>query len=101
MPELWWFLSALAVAALWLLAILLGFIPPPHAKILIRIRNGKIQVTRGQVRAQPREFVSDILQQARVTRGYIAITHYGKASFSRKIPRTVHQRLRTVLLNTP
>jgi hypothetical protein len=98
---MWWILTALTVAIFWLLAVLLGFIPPPHAKTIIRIHNGKIRITRGQVRAQPREFISDIVQQTGMTTGYIAVTHYNRASFSRNIPGDIQQRIRNVLLNTP
>jgi len=94
-----WLLAPIAVAALWFLAVLLGFIPPPSPKILIVFHSGKIQVTRGQLRAQPREFVAEILQQANVTKGFVAITHYKRAAFSRSIPGDIRQRLRNVLLN--
>jgi hypothetical protein len=97
---MWWLLTIVAIAAAWLLAVLLDFIPPPHAKILIKIHEGQFKVTRGQLRAQPREFVWDILQQAGITHGYIAITYYKRASFSRNIPGGIRQRLRNVLLNT-
>jgi hypothetical protein len=94
-----WLLIAAAIAVLGLLAVLLDFVPPPHAKIVIKIYSQRIKVTRGQVRAQPREFVSDILQQAGITTGHIAITYYNRAAFSRNIPRDIRQRLRNVLLN--
>ena len=96
---MWWLLIIVAFAIVVLLAVLLGFVPPPHTKTLIRIHNGQLRVTRGQVRAQAREFISDILNEAGVTNGYLAITYYNRAAFSRKIPRNVHQRLRNVLLN--
>ena len=96
---MWWLLTALAVVGAGFLAVTSGFIPPPHAKTLIRIQHGQLKVTRGKVRAQPREFVSDMLQQAGVQGGYIAITPGKHVAFSRKIPRSLHQRLRNVLLN--
>jgi hypothetical protein len=82
----------------WLL-VRFGFVPPPHAAILIRIRGGELHVSRGRVRAQTREFVLDILSQAAVTNGFIAVTPGNWVVFSRQIPRAVHQRLRNVLLN--
>src|SRR4051794_765539 len=96
---MWWLLIIVAVAIFGLLAVGLGFVPPPNAKTLIRIHNGQLRVTRGQVRAEPREFISEILKQAGVVDGYIAITHYKRAAFSRNIPHNAHQRLRNVLLN--
>jgi hypothetical protein len=98
---MWWLLPAIVVAALWFVAIFFGFLPPPNAKILIKIRHGQLHITRGQVRAQPREFVTDILQQAKITNGFVAITHSKRAAFSRNIPVDIRQRLRNVLLNTP
>ena len=77
----------------------LGFLPPPNAKVLIKIHNGQLLVTRGQLRAQPREFVSDIIGRCKISKGYIAITHSKRAAFSRNIPRDIQQRLRNVLLN--
>ena len=89
----------MTIAVIWIVTVLLGLVPPPHTKTLIKIHNGQLRVTRGQLRAQAREFVSDILQQSGVMDGYIAITPGNRTAFSRKIPRTVHQRLRNVLLN--
>ncbi len=100
MPEMWWLLIVIAVGVVWLLAVVLDFVPPPHAKILIRIQDGQLRVARGQVRAQPREFVSDILQQTGLKSGFIAVTPSNRAAFSRNIPRAIQQRLRNVLLNT-
>ena len=96
---MWWLLTIIAIAAAWFLAVLLDFIPPPHAKILIRIHEGQFKVTRGQLHAQPREFVTEILQHAHVTKGFIAITHSKRTTFSRSIPGEIQQRLRNVLLN--
>jgi len=96
---MWWLLTAIAIAAVWLFAILLDFLPPPLSKLLILIHDGQIRVTRGQIRAQPREFVSEILQQAGLKSGFIAVTHYNRVAFSRNIPRAFRQRLRNVLLN--
>jgi hypothetical protein len=98
---MWWLLIVITLAAAWLLAVLLDFIPPPHAKILIKIHEGQFKVTRGQLRAQPREFISDMLQEAGIARGHIAVTYYNRAAFSRNIPGNIRQRLRNVLLNTP
>jgi hypothetical protein len=96
---MWWLLTAVALAVVWFLAFLLGLIAPPNARLLIKIHNGQLRVTRGQLRAQPREFISEILREAHVTTGFIAITFYRRAAFSRNIPGVIRQRLRNVLLN--
>jgi hypothetical protein len=98
---MWLFLTVMAITGLWLMAVLLNFVPPPHAKTIIKIHNGQLRVTRGRLRAQPREFISAILKEAGVTSGFIAITYYDRVSFSQKIPNSIYQRLRNVLLNSP
>jgi hypothetical protein len=95
---LWIGISAI-IAAICMLLVQFGFMPPPHATILIRVRGDKLRVVRGRVKAQTHQFVSDIVREAVVTRGYIAVTPAKRVFFSRAIPRTVHQRLRNVLLN--
>jgi hypothetical protein len=88
-----------SLAGLMVLAVWQGFVPPPHASTLIRIRDGVIHVRRGQVRADAREHLTDILRDVGVSQGFIAITPGNWVSFSRSIPPIVHQRLRNVLLN--
>lgn len=73
--------------------------PPPNANTLVRIRDGELQVERGNLKPHARESVSRILKESGVTRGYIAITAERRAVFSKQIPTRVHQRLRNVLLN--
>jgi hypothetical protein len=101
MKAVWWILivPAAIIATVWLLAILPGFVPPPNAKVLIKIHHGQPCITRGQLQSQRREFVADILQQGNVRRGFIAVAYSRCAAFSRNIPRDIQQRLRNVLLN--
>ena len=87
-------LVAIAFLAVWL-----GFVPPPHANTLIRIRKGEIHIRRGRVHSHAREHLADILREAGVSQGYIAITPENWVAFSRHIPGRIHQRLRNVLLN--
>ena len=96
---MWWLLIVIVAAVLWFAATSLGFTPPPTAKILIKIHNHHLHVTRGRLHAQSREFVTEILQQANITSGFVAITYSKRAAFSRNIPRDIRQRLRNVLLN--
>ena len=87
-------LVALAFAAVWL-----GFVPPPHASTLLHVRTGAVRTTRGSLSPHAREHVTEILSEARVSRGFIAVTPGNRVVFSRHIPAAVHQRLRNVLLN--
>jgi len=94
-----WILIIGAVVLACFLAVWLGFVPPPHAATLIRLRNGQLHVGKGQLRSETREHVADILRDAGVSQGFIAITPQNGVAFSRRIPARVHQRLRNVLLN--
>ena len=87
-------LGLLFYATVWL-----GFIPPPHAVIVLKIRNGAVQVTKGNLKGYARSNVVELLSTAGVSRGFIAITPAKRVSFSRQIPASLHQRLRNVLLN--
>jgi hypothetical protein len=87
-------LAGLAIAAIWL-----GFVPPPHASTLIRVRDGAVRVRRGMVKSDVKAQMAEILTEAGVSRGFIAVTPDNRVAFSRRIPPTVHQRLRNVLLN--
>jgi len=96
---MWWLLTVILLAVLWYFAMTLGLIAPANTKTLVKIHEGHLHITRGQLRAQSREFVTEILQQANITNGFIAITQSKRAAFSRNIPRDIRQRLRNVLLN--
>ncbi len=96
-----WPVGIIVAAALICVGIIqLGFIPPPHAVTLIRIRGGKLQIAKGIVRTQAREFISDILNEATISNGFIAMTPGKNVAFSWKIPSGIRQRLRNVLLNS-
>jgi hypothetical protein len=94
-----WLIPILCLAALAFAAVWLGFVPPPHASTLLRIRAGAIRTTRGSLKPHAREHVTEILTGAGVSKGFIAITPGNRVSFSRHIPGAIHQRLRNVLLN--
>lgn len=93
-----WLLLLIPVAAVFS-AIWLGLIPPPGSAVLIRVANSSLDVRRGAVRSHARESASEILRDAGVADGFIAISHRNKVFFSRQIPAATHQRLRNVLLN--
>jgi len=94
-----WILIIIGLAGAAATSIWLGFLPPPHATTLIHIRSGGLHVSRGRLQAHAKEHVSEILREAGVSRGFIAITAPSRVAFSRRIPSTVRQRLRNVLLN--
>lgn len=77
----------------------LGFFPPWNAAMVIRIRAGKMSMKRGQLRGQIRDDLEEVLSDAGVTSGFIAITDADRVHFSRNIPAALRQRLRNVLLN--
>ena len=93
----------LVVIAIFVLLVVLviraGYLPPPYAGTLIRVRNGAVDVSRGHVRSAARQFVADILRDGGVSNGYIAVMSGDSIAFSRTIPEGIRQRLRNVLLN--
>jgi hypothetical protein len=97
MEALWpWILLVLGLtgAACW------WWNPPPFdAAMLIRVRSGQLHLARGSLQSHAREHVADILREAGISRGFIAVTSANRVVFSRTIPGHLHQRLRNVLLN--
>lgn len=92
-----WVIGGLALAGL--LAVLLGIFPPPHATSIIHYRNGEVRAGRGQIRGYAKDQVADVLREAGVSRCFIAITPANRVSFSWRVPPSIHQRLRNILLN--
>jgi hypothetical protein len=80
-------------------AIQLGFVPPPLAITLVRFRNGRLEIRKGQLRPYAREQVAGLLREANVVNCFIAVTSQNLVLFSRTIPSSIHQRLRNVILN--
>ena len=93
-----WLIPILCLVAGAFAAVRFGVVPPPHASTLLRVQEGTIRVTKGQLNTLAREHVREILAEAGVTKGFIAITN-NRVTFSRHIPAAIHQRLRNVLLN--
>jgi hypothetical protein len=94
-----WLIPIVCLAALALAAVWFGFVPPPNASTLLQIRAGAVRTSRGRLKPHAREHVTEILTEASVSRGFIAITPGNRVVFSRTIPNAVHQRLGNVLLN--
>lgn len=81
------------------LAFHFGLLDTLAARTLIRVRADGIAVERGQISARAAQHVADVLREAGLREGHIAITSANKVSFSRHIPPALHQRLRNILLN--
>jgi len=94
-----WLLIIGCLALLAFVTVWLRFVPPPHASVIIMIHGNSLQVRRGTLRAHAREHITEILQEAAISRGFIAVTTGNRVTFSRQIPPEIHQRLRNVLLN--
>lgn len=88
-----------AIVALVLGAVELGLIPPLHATVIARMRDGWLVVEKGQLRGNASQHIEAILREARVTNGFVALASGRRVYFSRQIPPDIHQRLRNVLLN--
>lgn len=82
-----------------LLAIELGFIAPPTASVLIEVKHGNVRLARGSLSPRALDHVADVLRDASVSDGFVAIGAGRRLSFSRQIPEDARQRLRNVLLN--
>ncbi len=76
-----------------------GLIPPVNATTVVRIRGGRLLVQKGRVGGQAKELLTDVLREAGVSNGFMAILPDKRITFSRQIPAAIQQRLRNVLLN--
>jgi hypothetical protein len=85
---------AATIAVLWWLF----EAPPPGADTVITIRSGQVRVKRGHVRPAVLANARALLEEAQVKKGYVAIADR-RLSFSRSLPKHLHQRLRNVILN--
>jgi len=94
-----WLIAIFCFAALVFAAVHFGFVPPPNTSPLLQVRKGVVRVARGQLTTHAREDVTEIMSNAGVSKGFIAVTHANHVKFSRHIPAPIHQQLRNVLLN--
>ena len=78
---------------------LFGFVPPPHAITLIRVSDGKARISRGEMRPHAKIQVAEVLDEAGVSRCFIALLPGNRLCFSRSVPSEIHQRLRNIILN--
>ena len=95
-----WFSAVFSLALIGAMApFWFGILPPPNARCLIRIRNGGSFVLGESLPRHVMISVAEVLQDRGIKKGFIAITRDSRVKFSYHIPKTVHQRLRNVLLN--
>lgn len=94
-----WLLVIIGIALLWFGLIWFGFLPPLNAEALIHIQKGGLLVKRGQLRSHAKDSIIEILRDAGVQSGFIAIITGPRVKFSRNIPTAIRQRLRNILLN--
>ncbi|HEU5071065.1 MAG TPA: hypothetical protein VFV96_11735 [Verrucomicrobiae bacterium] len=90
--------AGVALLVLWL-GVSWGWWPSPRWATVVRIREGKVVVVLGQLRATTREDVAEVLASSGIRRGFITLSTAGEVRFFRTIPPGLHQRLRNVLLN--
>ena len=73
--------------------------PPLNPKCLIRIHNSAGFVSGEPLPRHVMLSLADILHEAQVKTGFIAITADARVKFSRTVPEKFHQRLRNLVLN--
>ncbi|MGC3957212.1 MAG: hypothetical protein QM813_04360 [Verrucomicrobiota bacterium] len=96
---MWSYLFFSLVLVLVMTPFWLGLCPPPNARCLIRIRNGGVSVAGEAVPRHVLSSIAEILQNAGIEKGFIAITPNRRVKFSYQIPKTIQQRLRNVLFS--
>jgi len=94
------FLRLLILVGLaWWLLVGIGLLPPPFSRTTIRIRNGQIRIAGADLPPRVRAYVADVVREAMLPGGFIALSGNRRVAFSRGIPEGVRQRLRNILLN--
>lgn len=94
------FVRVLILAGLaWWLLIGIGLLPSPFSRTTIRIRNGQIRIAGADLPSRAREHVADVVREAGLHGGFIAVSKARRVTFSRGIPEGIRQRLRNILLN--
>ena len=89
----------IVVGAIVALIVRVSFLPPLNAITVLRIRNGGAFISGDSLPLHVKLSVAEIIHEAGLKKGFIAITSDRRVKFSRNIPTVIHQRLRNVLLN--
>lgn len=76
-----------------------GLLPSPFSQTLLRIRDGSVRVEKGELKARAREHVADVVREAGLKSGFVAISRTRKVTFSSGFPESLRQTLRNILLN--
>ena len=87
------------VGLAWWLLVGIGLLPSPFSRTTIRIRNGQIRIAGADLPSRAREYVADVVREAGLQGGFIAVSKARRVTFSRGIPEGIRQRLRNILLN--
>jgi hypothetical protein len=95
MPLILLLIIAAIIGGTWLLN---TYIAPPGARTVLKLVHGKLTVTRGSLSAQTQTYVQDVLRDAGLEQGSVAILANGRLWFSPSIPDTAHQQLRNLLM---
>jgi len=77
-----WLIIVAAVAAFGWGAFAYGFLPPPNAKMLLCFRGGVIKVKRGSIQSLAKQHVADVIVEAGVVKGFIAVRSTNRIVFS-------------------
>ncbi|WP_193210719.1 DUF3634 family protein [Luteolibacter marinus] len=78
---------------------MLWFLKLTSALVLV-IREGRLEVAKGNLPAHSRRAVEELLAGASVRDATLHTDGSGRIHFSRQVPRDLHQRLRNVLAST-
>ncbi len=93
--------AALAVVAAWLVAARAGLVAPVgRAVVVLRVRNGRVDVVRGVLARPARDLVADALARGGVARAFVQVRHDGRVRFSGRVSEGVQQQVRNILRNT-
>jgi|GEM_PF-1754241 len=95
-----WAIIAAGVTTLVVLVIaFLRSRPPLNCRSLIEVRAGNCRFSGEALPRHVREAVTEMVRDAGVNTGFIAITPDRRVTFSRHVPESIQQRLRNVILN--
>ncbi|HZP64854.1 MAG TPA: hypothetical protein VFB32_00975, partial [Rudaea sp.] len=73
--------------------------PSPFCRVLVRIRDGKVRIEKGDLNARAKEHVADVVRESRIETGFITISQGRSVTFSFGFPSALRQTLRNILLN--
>lgn len=75
------------------------FVPPPWAVVVVWIRGGEVDVSKGLITAATKAQLQEIVAEENLTRGWIAMRRDSRLRFSRNLLPAVRQRIRNAIVN--